>query len=346
MTGGTKMKTLAGKFTAGATVCLALTMLSSAALAQAPPPGRGGGGFAADPRAESRTYHFADAKQDMQYCVFKSSKVSKDKPAPLIVSLHGMGAPPTIMCNKAAVDLAEEGGYVLVAPMGYNTTGWFGSPVIVMGGRGPRGPGAPGAAPGAGPGAPGAGPGAPGAAPGAGPGAPGAGARPPGAGPGPGPGPGAGAPGGAPAVDPVQLAKWSEQDVMNVLDMMRKEFNVDAKRIYLTGHSMGGAGTLFLASKHANLWAAVAPVAPASFMMNENRAQILKGIKDGGVPILLITGDADEVVAPANTRMWAETIKELGLNHEYIEQPGIGHGPIITTSQKDVYAFFAKHRKN
>src|SRR5690606_34874945 len=56
---------------------------------------RGGGGSAADPRAQSRSYHFADANQDMPYCVFASSKVSRDKPAPLIVSLHGMGAPPT-----------------------------------------------------------------------------------------------------------------------------------------------------------------------------------------------------------------------------------------------------------
>jgi len=273
---------------------LVLGLCSTLASAQAP-PARGGGGFTADPRAQSRTYHFADAGQEMQYCVFASSRVSKDKPAPLIVSLHGMGAPPTIMCNTTAVDLAEEGGYILVAPMGYSVTGWFGSPVITMGGgRGARGPG---------------------------------------------PGPGAAGP------SPEQIAKLSEQDVMNVLDMMRKEFNVDPKRMYLTGHSMGGAGTLFLGSKHAALWAAIAPIAPASFMMNENRASILKGIKDGGVPILLITGDADEVVAPANTRMWAETIRELGLDHEYIEQPGIGHGPIITTSQKDVYAFFAKHKK-
>src|SRR5690606_7481200 len=29
---------------------------------------RGGGGFAADPRAQSRSYHFADANQDMPYC--------------------------------------------------------------------------------------------------------------------------------------------------------------------------------------------------------------------------------------------------------------------------------------
>ena len=306
---------------------LALSLGSVSALAQAPPPGargqapgagRGGGGIAADPRAQVRTYHFADANQEMQYCVFASSKVSKNTPAPLIVSLHGMGAAPTIMCNQTAVNLAEEGGYVLVAPMGYSTTGWFGSPVINMGGRG-RGRGA----------APGAGPGA-GAAP----------------------------PAGAPAAPPVaaaapapagpsdeQIAKWSEQDVMNVLDMMRKEFTVDPKRIYLTGHSMGGAGTLFLGAKHANLWAAIAPVAPASFRMNDNRAEILGKIKAGGVPVLLLTGDADEVVAPANTRMWAETLKELNVNHVYIEQPGVTHGPVITTSQKEIYDFFAKNVK-
>ena len=31
------------------------------------------------------------------------------------------------MVSKAAVDLAEEGGYILVSPMGYNTNGWYGS---------------------------------------------------------------------------------------------------------------------------------------------------------------------------------------------------------------------------
>jgi poly(3-hydroxybutyrate) depolymerase len=347
---------------------LMLALCTSAALAQAPAPAPGGG-MAADPRAETRTYHFADAKQDLQYCVFKSSKVTRDTPAPLIVSLHGMGAPPTIMCNKTAIDLAEAGGYVLVAPMGYNTTGWFGSPVISFGapGRGPgTGPG-PGAGAGAGPGAraPGAAP-PPGAAPAGAPATTAAAGTatstcpaPPARAAGPGPGRGAvpgaaggrprgagpGAAGAAPAIDPEQLAKWSEADVMNVLDMARKEFNIDPKRIYLTGHSMGGAGTYFLGAKHADIWAAIAPVAPASFMMNDTRAQILGRIKNAGVPILVVTGDADEVVSPANTRMWVDTIKELGMNYEYVEQPCVTHGPVITTSQEPIFAFFGKHRK-
>jgi len=30
------------------------------------------------------------------------------------------------------------------------------------------------------------------------------------------------------------------------------------------GHSMGGAGTIYLGVKHASIWAAIAPIAPAS----------------------------------------------------------------------------------
>jgi poly(3-hydroxybutyrate) depolymerase len=302
---------LAGARVAAATY-LTLNLCAAPALAQAPAgsaPQSGtsqasvGGRFSADPRAQLHTYHLKDADIDVPYCVFASSKVSRAQPAPLIVSLHGLGAGPQIMCNTTAVDLAQDGGYTLVAPMGYSIAGWYGSPVINMRGRGPRGPGS--------------GPSAAAAAD--------------------------SAPAGRPSNPEIQ--KWSEEDVMNVLAMMRGEFNVDPKRIYLTGHSMGGAGTLFLASTHAELWAAVAPVAPASFMMNENRAKILQALKEAGLPILFVQGDADTVVSPVNTQMWVETAKELGLNYEYDELPGIGHGPVITASQKDVYAFFGRHSK-
>jgi dienelactone hydrolase len=209
------------------------------------------------------------------------------------------------MCNQTAVELAERGGYILAAPMGYNTMGWYGSPVITFGaGAGLRSGRWRGV-----------------------------GARPLGQGV------------SALAIDPQQITKWSEADVMAVLHRMRTEFNVDPRRIYLTGHSMGGAGTFFLGSKYASIWAALAPVAPASFSMNTDRVEILRKIKDAGVPILLITGDADEAIPVSNTRMWASTIRELGITHEYIEQPGVTHAPIITTSQEAIYAFFGKHSR-
>src|SRR3954470_14451930 len=121
---------------------------SNTAQAQAPAPAKGGGkgggkGFAQDPRAQTRTYHFADTNEELPYSVYVSSKIKKDEKAPLIVTLHGLGASQTIMMGAQAIDLAESGGYILVAPMGYNTGGWYGSPAFAAGaGRG-KGKGAP-----------------------------------------------------------------------------------------------------------------------------------------------------------------------------------------------------------
>ena len=74
-------------------------------------------------------------------------------------------------------------------------------------------------------------------------------------GPGKGKGPGAAKGGPPPTPEPPNLAELSEKDVMNVLAIVRKEFNVDDKRTYLMGHSMGGAGALFLGPKYVDQWA-------------------------------------------------------------------------------------------
>ena len=46
----------------------------------------------------------------------------------MIVTLHGLGGTHTTMMRPVALDLAEAGGYILVAPSGYNPRGWDGIP--------------------------------------------------------------------------------------------------------------------------------------------------------------------------------------------------------------------------
>jgi predicted peptidase len=297
---------------------LALTQISlaqqptpqAAPPAQAPQAGRGGGRGAVDSRVQQRTYTFAETNEQMPYALFVSSKVTRDKKSPLIVSLHGLGGDQNTMVRESlrSVELAEQGGYILVAPMGYNSGGWYGIPPGP-----PRGGGANAA-------------------------------RGTGAGRGNGAGRGVTA-GGTAITEPASVRAASEKDVMTVLDMVRKEFNVDERRIYLMGHSMGGAGTYYLGSKHGNVWAALAPIAPAAMGMTNDRAKVLQAIKEAGIPMLVSMGDADEAVPVANVRTWVETMKELQLNFEYKEHPGVTHGPIMAASMDDIYAFFAKHSK-
>lgn len=286
--------------------------------AQPPAAAKGGGkgrgkGFAQDPRAETRTYHFADTNEDLPYSLYVSSKVKPNEKAPMIVTLHGLGAPQTIMMGTQAIDLAEEGGYILVAPMGYNVAGWYGSPAFAPGAGRAKGKGAPN-----GKGAPGGG--AKGKAGAKGKGVPGFGAN-----------------------QPENLRELSEKDTMNVIAMVRDEFNVDPDRIYVMGHSMGGAGALFLGSKYADMFAAVGAEAPAAFW--QTRKETLQKMKDANVPVMIVHGTDDEVVAVTNSHAWVDDMKSLGMNYEFVEQPGITHGPVIVSGLEPIYEFFAKHKK-
>lgn len=262
--------------------------LAQSVLAQPPGGGRGGFNTAPDPRVEQRTYRFEETDEDLEYALFVSSKVAKDEPAPLIVALHGLGGDGNSLLRGRALELAEEGGYILVGPLGYNPSGWFGSPVIVMGGR--RGGGAPAEAP---------------------------------AGP-----------------SPERLAELSEADVRHVMTMIRDEFTIDDDRTYLMGHSMGGAGAIFLGQKYADEWAAVAAIAPAAFMMQQNSAATLQPMKDAGVPLLIIQGGADTVVPATNTRAWAESMEAIDMEGEYVEFPEGDHGNVINDGMPQIFELF------
>jgi hypothetical protein len=54
----------------------------------------------------------------------------------------------------------------------------------------------------------------------------------------------------------------------------------------------------------------------------------------------------DEAVPVATSRdNWVPSMKDLGIVHEYVELPGVTHGPVITQSQPYIYEFFDKHSK-
>lgn len=140
---------------------------------------------------------------------------------------------------------------------------------------------------------------------------------------------------------PANLSELSEKDVLNVLAMVRKEFNIDDKRTYLLGHSMGGAGTLHLGAKHAQNWAAIAAIAPAAFRLEPAS---LDAVKDT-LPVMVVHGDADTLVPVDIGRRWAEYMQTNVKTHQYLEVKGADHGSVIDQGMGDIFAWFAAHPK-
>ncbi|MYD71747.1 MAG: prolyl oligopeptidase family serine peptidase [Acidobacteria bacterium] len=128
----------------------------------------------------------------------------------------------------------------------------------------------------------------------------------------------------------------AEQDVMNVFELVTGELNIDENRIYLWGHSMGGAGTYYLASRYPDLWAGLAAVAGGSMNADYVDANAIRHL-----PFLVLQGSDDRVVPTAGVRESVAKMRELGMQHVYIEIPGGDHSLFISRNPEVVGHLFS-----
>ena len=74
------------------------------------------------------TYEFDPGKKRLFYGLYLPQGFERSKTYPLIVVLHGLnGSPGQILAYPGLTKHADDEGYILVAPMGYNARGWYGS---------------------------------------------------------------------------------------------------------------------------------------------------------------------------------------------------------------------------
>ena len=141
--------------------------------------------------------------------------------------------------------------------------------------------------------------------------------------------------------EPENLGELSEKDVMNVLGIMRREFNIDADRIYIVGQSMGGGGAIYLGVRYKEIWAAIGVSAAA--IPAQHQPDVLESIKN--IPVILIHGVTDQAVPIDSIRPWAAKMKALRMTHEYLEIRDTDHSSTINRGAEQVFSFFNKHSK-
>jgi predicted esterase len=110
-----------GQFNAGAEIAAAETIAAAAKGGRNPFAGRTGG--------FERHYMFEAAGEIMPYRVYVPTSYNGTRAYPLIVALHGLGANEDSFMdgyNRNLPSLAEERGYIVVAPLGYRVDGFYG----------------------------------------------------------------------------------------------------------------------------------------------------------------------------------------------------------------------------
>ena len=146
---------------------------------------------------------------------------------------------------------------------------------------------------------------------------------------------------------------WGEVDVLRAIAEVRRDYNVDAKRIYLHGGSMGGTGTWHLGVHYPHLFAALVPlmgntnhhVWEEKWLWGERETTPLSAIKGfledcedaitfaenlRNLPVYCVHGSDDDVVPVEHSRTIVRKLRGLGYPVFYDEQQGKKHGGFPT----------------
>ena len=105
--------------------------------------------------------------------------------------------------------------------------------------------------------------------------------------------------------------------VLEILDVVRKEYSIDAARIYVAGQSNGGVGAWGLITKKPGLFAAAIPLCGAGNTRIASRA--------AKTAVWAFHGEKDDVIPASHSRDMIAAMKRGGGNPRYTEYKGIGH---------------------
>ena len=113
---------------------------------------------------------------------------------------------------------------------------------------------------------------------------------------------------------------WPRETDMLIalLDKIEREYNVDKKRIYITGLSMGGYGTFALCARQPERFAAAVPICGGGDLFDAR--QLTK------LPMWVFHGEADNVVPVDESQRMVKVMNAAGGQHAKLTTyPGVGH---------------------
>ena len=109
----------------------------------------------------------------------------------------------------------------------------------------------------------------------------------------------------------------SERAVLALIEQVASRYVVDRDRILVTGFSLGGGGTWFFATRHADLFAGAIPMA------GPIREISMDGL--GSMPVHIVHSRDDEVVPFEPAAEAAAQLEARGHSVKLTELSGVGH---------------------
>ena len=132
---------------------------------------------------------------------------------------------------------------------------------------------------------------------------------------------------------------WTDVGALSALiDKVTRQHRVDASRIYVTGHSMGGRGALYLAYKQPGRFAAVAALSPYSPITAWSKHLT-------NLPLWLIHGAKDVQAPIKDTEELAQAIEKAGGKPRFTPLPDADHFILDWYDRNEIFDWLLEHRR-
>jgi predicted peptidase len=132
-----------------------------------------------------------------------------------------------------------------------------------------------------------------------------------------------------------------ENELMAMVDRTVADFSGDPKRVYLTGLSYGGFGAWFLAARHADRFAACAPI--VGYGHPDHAAPIAKS----KLPMWVFAGGRDPIVQIRFFYAATNAIEKIGTSElRFTSEEDLGHFTWVRVYEgQDLYDWFLRHSR-
>jgi hypothetical protein len=141
---------------------------------------------------------------------------------------------------------------------------------------------------------------------------------------------------------------WGQvQNILTLVEQVKRRYNVDESRVYLTGISDGGTGAYFLAMREATPWAACLPLnGHPSVLANPDVGADgqLYPANLANCPLRIVNGGRDRLYPAASVAPLVEMFKRGGIPLEFQVYEEAGHDTSWWPAERAKYeAFLAGH---
>lgn len=137
------------------------------------------------------------------------------------------------------------------------------------------------------------------------------------------------------------------ENIQRVVDRIKRRYNVDESRIYLTGISDGGTGAYYMAMKDPTPWSAFLPLNGSIKVLGNAEIRADGDLFAGNLvnrPFYIVNGGRDPLYPADHIATHVDAFKALGVSLVFRPQPNAGHDTSWWQYERAPFAQFVKQK--